>query len=290
MLLLVRLNTREGKLVFNDPHNFKQRYRLAQLLVDMKFWSVLVFLALCTKYVSSDAIDSISCDDSIEDQIDKAKVKFIGGPYFLYAVNEDCYKCSKTLVVSNDPDSNRCASVYTPHEWKLYVMDGNDKVLDEIKYTFGEQGEYDVNGDTGKLSVTKTKDPVDSLKPLWILVGVLSAIIILAFGVPPLYAYVRSNYFATRDTMDTASTAVPLMSDSENLDVKTPIGAPEAAPKKPARLQSLDTFRGFSLCCMIFVNYGAGGYWFFDHADWNGLTFAGKFPLVFVISFSLAIT
>jgi heparan-alpha-glucosaminide N-acetyltransferase len=23
---------------------------------------------------------------------------------------------------------------------------------------------------------------------------------------------------------------------------------------------------------MIFVNYGGGGYWFFDHSAWNGLT------------------
>ncbi|CAM9234292.1 unnamed protein product, partial [Ectocarpus fasciculatus] len=44
--------------------------------------------------------------------------------------------------------------------------------------------------------------------------------------------------------------------------------------KKPARLHSLDTFRGLTLCLMIFVNYGGGGYWFFEHADWHGLTFA----------------
>ena len=25
---------------------------------------------------------------------------------------------------------------------------------------------------------------------------------------------------------------------------------------------------------MIFVNYGGGGYWFFDHSRWNGLTVA----------------
>lgn len=78
----------------------------------------------------------------------------------------------------------------------------------------------------------------------------------------------------------------------------------------PKRLRSLDTFRGFSLMVMIFVNYGGkavqpvclavvwllldlvgGGYWFFDHSGrircmavhrsnpglfsvWNGLTLA----------------
>ncbi|CAF3134041.1 unnamed protein product [Rotaria sp. Silwood2] len=42
----------------------------------------------------------------------------------------------------------------------------------------------------------------------------------------------------------------------------------------PKRLQSLDTFRGYSLMMMIFVNYGGGGYWFFAHSIWHGLTMA----------------
>ena len=29
-----------------------------------------------------------------------------------------------------------------------------------------------------------------------------------------------------------------------------------------------------SLTIMCFVNYGGGGYWFFDHSNWNGLTVA----------------
>lgn len=40
------------------------------------------------------------------------------------------------------------------------------------------------------------------------------------------------------------------------------------------RLASLDTFRGLSLSLMIFVNYGGGGYFFFNHSTWNGLTVA----------------
>lgn len=37
------------------------------------------------------------------------------------------------------------------------------------------------------------------------------------------------------------------------------------------RLRSLDTFRGISIVIMIFVNDGGGGYWFMEHATWNGL-------------------
>ena len=42
---------------------------------------------------------------------------------------------------------------------------------------------------------------------------------------------------------------------------------------KPAkkRVKSLDTFRGISIALMIFVNDGAGGYYFMEHATWNGL-------------------
>ncbi|XP_011410226.1 PREDICTED: heparan-alpha-glucosaminide N-acetyltransferase-like isoform X2 [Amphimedon queenslandica] len=44
--------------------------------------------------------------------------------------------------------------------------------------------------------------------------------------------------------------------------------------RKKERLRSLDTFRGMSLIIMIFVNYGGGGYWFFNHSIWNGITVA----------------
>ena len=69
--------------------------------------------------------------------------------------------------------------------------------------------------------------------------------------------------------------------------------------KRLKRLTSLDAFRGyvhhcqmlhtrvflkysltptpphsFSLMIMIFVNYGGGSYWFFNHSRWNGVTVA----------------
>ncbi|CAH2063584.1 unnamed protein product, partial [Iphiclides podalirius] len=37
------------------------------------------------------------------------------------------------------------------------------------------------------------------------------------------------------------------------------------------RLRALDTFRGIAIVFMIFVNDGAGGYWWLEHATWNGL-------------------
>ena len=48
----------------------------------------------------------------------------------------------------------------------------------------------------------------------------------------------------------------------------------ERAKKKDRRVKSLDSFRGLSVILMVFVNYGGGGYWFFNHSTWNGITVA----------------
>ncbi|XP_038816063.1 heparan-alpha-glucosaminide N-acetyltransferase [Salvelinus namaycush] len=60
---------------------------------------------------------------------------------------------------------------------------------------------------------------------------------------------------------------------------------------KPTRLRSLDTFRGLSLTIMVFVNYGGGGYWIFEHAPWNGLTVADLVMpwFVFIIGTSVVL-
>eukprot|EP00056_Hartaetosiga_gracilis_P005140 m.81756 g.81756 ORF g.81756 m.81756 type:complete len:754 (+) comp12068_c0_seq5:47-2308(+) len=66
------------------------------------------------------------------------------------------------------------------------------------------------------------------------------------------------------------------------------IGNPKKSSK---RVQSLDSFRGTALTIMIFVNYGGGGYNFFDHSKWNGLTVADLvFPwFVWIMGTSMAI-
>ena len=53
-----------------------------------------------------------------------------------------------------------------------------------------------------------------------------------------------------------------------------PPSTPTQATPAKQRLRSLDTFRGITIALMIFVNDGAGGYWFMEHATWNGLQVA----------------
>lgn len=101
-------------------------------------------------------------------------------------------------------------------------------------------------------------------KPLWVLLGVILGVIALyiignflwnRFGseVPQLFFFPRTNFFFSKTVVNP---------DSDD------------GKKVSSRVMSLDTFRGLSIMIMIFVNYGGGGYWFFNHSFWDGLTVA----------------
>lgn len=89
----------------------------------------------------------------------------------------------------------------------------------------------------------------------------------------------------------------PMASPAEKGDADAPatakptihgIGNPR---ESRTRLQSLDSFRGFALTIMIFVNFNGGMYYFFNHSIWNGLTVADLvFPwFVWIMGTSMAI-
>jgi hypothetical protein len=75
-----------------------------------------------------------------------------------------------------------------------------------------------------------------------------------------------------------ASPSSSMISPIANSDLSKPMLLPSLSSVSRMtpheRLSSLDTFRGISLVLMVFVNYGGGGYWFFEHTAWNGLTVA----------------
>ncbi|CAC5409634.1 HGSNAT [Mytilus coruscus] len=86
----------------------------------------------------------------------------------------------------------------------------------------------------------------------------------------------------------TSSTEIHVSGNHAEAKVQAGRGSSDAKSKKE-RLKSLDTFRGISIVIMVFVNYGGGGYWFFSHSKWNGLTVADLvFPwFVFIMGTSM---
>jgi heparan-alpha-glucosaminide N-acetyltransferase len=210
-----------------------------------------------------------------------------------------------------DPENLTCAHVYSPHKWQLYVVDSLSlDVLYDEEVEFGEKGRYvlepavvaasdsSIIVDSMELSVTE--EPIDSNRAVYVLIGVIFGIVFLSYIIPCCCNALTKSYQKNRDLHDdkiinfnpSNSSYRPLLADdnpspgavindSNSAAASQANQGSESRPessgkekKKSERLQSLDTFRGFSLYCMIFVNYGSGGYWYFDHADWNGVTIA----------------
>lgn len=181
--------------------------------------------------------------------------------------------------------------MFSPHEWHLRVIAADGTVVATKDYTFGEHGEYNVTFSSagGALQVHEIKEGIDSMKPLNTFIGLLCAFVFLCFFVPYAYRQLGIKDFIFPSESSHNGIQEYLLSEEDGQKHKeeneTGTVAPRAVDtvssavppkKKPARLHSLDTFRGLTLCLMIFVNYGGGGYWFFEHADWHGLTFAGN--------------
>jgi heparan-alpha-glucosaminide N-acetyltransferase len=231
-------------------------------------------------------LDSAEDCDAVRLTVNQALVRFdslVSGGADLEMINSFCHKCSWTWAAT----SGTCALLYTPHDWELRAVDRTNRAtLAHISaYRFGELGKYNItlSGTPPVLSITTTSEPVDALLPLVILIALLVSALVLSFLVPYL---IRRHFEANRkeELLDVHSDARSslLASDHEAGAVRQEDAATaptkQQAPKAKSsheRLHSLDTFRGLTLCLMIFVNYGGGSYWFFDHAYWNGLTLAG---------------
>ena len=116
------------------------------------------------------------------------------------------------------------------------------------------------------------------MQPLFYTLGIFVFLVILSFLLPYMYTRHITGGGASELTLE-EELLVAIDNDSLLATSGTDLPPSEASQNegeksKGARLHSLDTFRGLTLSMMIFVNYGGGGYWFFEHADWDGLTFA----------------
>ncbi|KAM9991026.1 hypothetical protein ACTFIY_007084 [Dictyostelium cf. discoideum] len=198
-------------------------------------------------------------------------------------VYDACYTCEYQNLVVLDSSSSKYIIMPSTFGYKFNIsVLYNGKVQDDILYlsfheTFGEYGIYDISVNISTVNVTKKiyhsvktlKEPINSEIPIAVLFSILVGMAILWPFI--VYLYKRSK----RDSLE-----YQLMASVEREN------------RKKDRLRSLDVFRGFSITIMIFVNYGGGGYWFFNHSLWNGLTVADLvFPwFVFIMGIAMPLS
>ncbi|RYG68106.1 hypothetical protein EON64_05905, partial [archaeon] len=151
-----------------------------------------------------------SCSESIN-WYDRARLTIYPTPntdatiYDLYFTNEDCYKCSKTLIgtISNTMTDNICVNIWTPFAYKIYLYDHDtNEALNNQRYTFREKADYDINIASNSVQIDETKSPYPTYLPLFVLAGILGFLILCAFSVPVLMQrYADKHTFYTNSPL-----------------------------------------------------------------------------------------
>ncbi|KAJ0179210.1 hypothetical protein K1T71_004922 [Dendrolimus kikuchii] len=172
----------------------------------------------------------------------------------VYSVSDDCFRCPFELqkTLSAGSEDWWVANTARRSTWRVYtdtteqyLTAGNTTgLLCQLRPDMGQFGVYRLNATEEGCAVHTVKEPVDIYMPLLLLLGLLVAVWLL-YGIGKL---IMSRVRRTG---------------------KLRYGDKELAIQQ--RLRALDTFRGMAIVFMIFVNDGAGGYWWFEHATWNGL-------------------
>lgn len=220
--------------------------------------------------------------------------------FIVYWRSDQCYQCLyQTLAISDQrvAPASDVTVVDTRHAVTLQINATSETELCRIHYRFREFGNYSL---WVKANHSSTKDvtceivinqnPGYTNLPIVIAFLIYVAVFIcLYLGMFLLRLNVIQNWVCKRIN--------PLETDRL---INSELGSPRADlcsqdahytnwNTVPQRLRSLDTFRGLSLIIMVFVNYGGGGYWFFKHQSWNGLTIADLvFPwFVFIMGTSI---
>ena len=211
----------------------------------------------------------------------------------VFGVSDNCYKCplQKLKRVSYN---NGTQGFIMDTRWpvRLFVEgSGDSKKNCSITFHFGESGHYTyetkiVNYNVTGLRCAMVVDtrPDNSVIPIFVAAAILLGLVLLTM----LIKWIRRTYLKSFNPVvySNSNLASDLGRESQTHSSET------VAQSSNKRLKSLDAFRGLSLMIMVFVNFGGGGYWFFKHSKWNGLTVADLvFPwFIFIMGVSLAIS
>ncbi|KAM9344539.1 heparan-alpha-glucosaminide N-acetyltransferase [Symphorus nematophorus] len=203
-----------------------------------------------------------------------------------------CYKCVYQHLVTVKPNNNNASAVIsTKFSLTMRVeAQSMNATLCSLSRTYGEGGHFSVWIQMSEAShpsciYSVDKTPNNAYLPI-LVAAFLLAIIALLFVLAP-FIYRRH---CTSKLIKTICCQDPQYS-VDNDGAHAAEAEHSTTKAKPKRLRSLDTFRGFALTVMVFVNYGGGGYWFFQHAPWNGLTVADLVMpwFVFIIGTSVVL-
>lgn len=227
----------------------------------------------------------------------------------VWAQSDQCWKCPLVFVTEVPERATTTVIVNTTSATDLKLTrehpGGFSEDLCSLTITFREHGDYWLFVDYGLAQqqsgcpLMLANDPPGAEMPiLFVGLGLLGLAAFTSVAFKLVSCFSNSRFFRkSADITDPVQNGDS--TNTFNLDKDTSVdlengeavnaAAAETEKKKKPRLKSLDTLRGLSLMVMVFVNYGGGGYWFFEHPSWNGLTVADLvFPwFIFIMGTSM---
>lgn len=202
-------------------------------------------------------------------------------PLWLYSLSDDCVRCPFVKQTIIRPEKN-ILKLSTKHGLKFRITsDGGAediavnnitaRVCSDFNADMGEFGVYNLlleplPDDYMRCRFKTEKEPVNIYLPLAAIF--LGLLVLATLGI--IYSVVTKKIKSYYENKRASNKVSCEMSDYGGDDRTTQVSA------KPTRhrVRSLDTFRGISIAIMIFVNDGAGHYWFLEHVTWDGLLLA----------------
>jgi len=239
--------------------------------------------------------------------LDRACVIINGGlqnmNYTVKSRVSECYSCAYTPVwtgmigsqplaatSSNIPggiSADNSFQVDTKYTTYLEILrNGSSNISCSTHYHFAQYGVYNLSLDNCVISVQE-KGSNAYIPLFWGMV-----IICLLAGLRLTYQAIYKTS-AFRRFLVWLSLKTEVQNDlTQFADTSALLETNEETTKRSRRLRSLDAFRGLSISVMIFVNYGGGNYYFFNHSPWNGLTVADLvFPwFIWIMGVSMVIS
>ncbi|XP_054605850.1 heparan-alpha-glucosaminide N-acetyltransferase [Nothobranchius furzeri] len=207
----------------------------------------------------------------------------------IFYTSDHCYKCVYQQLVTVKPNNNSSATISTVFTLSLQVESRmSNTTLCRWSQTYEEGGRYSVwiqvplAFSQPQCNFSVDKNPNNATLPL-LVAALLLAIIALLFVATP--------YICRRHCTSKFIKTICCQGPQYSLEDDSCESVHDTVKAKSSRLLSLDTFRGFAITVMVFVNYGGGGYWFFQHAPWNGLMVADLVMpwFVFIIGTSVVL-
>ncbi|CAG2167455.1 unnamed protein product, partial [Oppiella nova] len=242
--------------------------------------------------------------------LDEASVRFenkASKVAYIWRQFSDCFECplvfwapilpAQTLPLKNSTNSDQIVAITARQPNPLYLTT-NEELFCRQTYSLRDQSVHNItyclsrelfpqlivslnriteNGGAFQCEHRIADEGRNNIWPLVVAVGVYVTFAAVFYVSRRLFRRYRE-----RNAMTITTDPTPLSTDESKA----------ADDKKRKRLKSLDCFRGITILMMIFVNMGAGGYEYLDHAHWDGFNFADViFPwFIFIMGTTMAIS